>query len=184
MARNKANRRPVSVKPSPLWDHGQTTIAQRGPVTLPNGGRDYRAIVEDAGEVDPATGRKQNPNGVTRARKRSVAEVYLARGYLDTTQANAAETLLRAYLAAQERGGRAIGIIRVDTSGAGDPMVERMTAVARWCEVEGLVPAAYAREVMHVARDDQPITTLRGYVRGRSMERLQQGLDLLARALR
>ena len=161
------------------------TRAQRGPITLPDGRRDYRTIVEEAAEVDPATGKKQNPNGVTRARKRSVAEVYHARGYLDADQANAAERLLRAHLAAQVTGGRAIGMIKVDTSfGKDEAMVARMTAVAAWCRLDALVPDAYAREVLHVARDDQPITTLRGYVRGRTMERLRTGLDLLADALR
>lgn len=185
MARNRSNRKPVSVAPSPLWDHGQATLAQRGPVPLPNGGRDFRAVVEEAGEVDPATGKKQNPNGVTRARKRSVAEIYHGRGYLTADQANVADVLLSAYLAAQASGGRAIGIIRVDTSfGRDDAMVARMTAVARWCRLEALIPDAYAREVLHVCRDDLPITTLRGYARGRSMERLQAGLDLLAAALR
>lgn len=145
MARNKANRRPVSVKPSPLWDHGQRTLAQMGPIPLPDGSLSFRATVEEAGEVDPATGPKVNPNGVTRARKRSVAEVYLARGYLDATQANAADVLLQAYLGAQERGGRAIGIVRVDTSGGADSMVERMSAVARWADVEACVRTARGR---------------------------------------
>lgn len=184
MAKSNKQARAITLQPSP-WDHGIKTQAQRGLMPDPEGGKRLeRRTIEEARVFDERKGEFVNPNGVTRARKRSVAEVYQARGYLDARQARAAEILLDAYLATQIRGGKAIMAIRVDTSfGKDEAMVARMTAVARWVEVERMVPDLYAREVLHIGRDDLPITDLPGYVRGRSMDRLRQGLDLLAASL-
>ena len=76
-SRSKGKSRAVSLPPAP-WDMGPDTPAQR-----------HMKIVESVEHIDPKTGRRSNPNGVKRARRVDMLEVYHKRGVIDARQFSA-----------------------------------------------------------------------------------------------
>ena len=63
----RANRRIEAA----MWDHGATGKANRDGL-----------VIEERGELDPATGRMRNPNRVTGARRLTWLERYAAKGWI------------------------------------------------------------------------------------------------------
>ena len=75
----------VTVTPSP-WDHGAMGQANR-----------IGLVVEERGEVDTKTGKRQNPNGVTGVRRVDLLEFWHRRGSISTDGYNFAEKLRDAF---------------------------------------------------------------------------------------
>lgn len=143
----------------------------------------YAPHVEAAEWTDPETGKRVNPNGVKRARRQSVAQWYLARGYLTRRQADAAHQLLTAW-ERNQRTPPAIRKVQVDTTPKPDANIDiTISRVSAYHSIARLVPPKYRAYVMHVARDDRHLTAMPGYRRVVYMERLQAGLEQLADSL-
>lgn len=85
--------RKVAVATMP-WDMGAAGPANRRGL-----------IVEDAFDADPETGRVVNPNGVKRARRVDMLEVWHRKGVISTAGFNAAETLRDAFEATERAPG-------------------------------------------------------------------------------
>lgn len=95
-ARKAGRKRKQEVTVPPLWDHGATGPANR-----------IGLVIETRGDLDPATGKQINPNGVTGARRRDLLEFWHRRGTISTEGWNAAEKLRDAY-EATHRGPAAL----------------------------------------------------------------------------
>lgn len=93
------------------WDLGPQTAAQSA-----------NKILEDAAEPDPETGVIHNPNGVMRARRVDMLEVYHRRGWISTRGFVAADRLRRAWLNTQRAPGGYP--LRVDTSPKPDQSID------------------------------------------------------------
>ncbi|MDK8874394.1 MULTISPECIES: hypothetical protein [Paracoccus] len=76
---------PVTM-PASNWDHGAEGQANR-----------IGLVVEQRGEIDPKTGKMQNPNGVTGVRRVDLLEFWHRRGTISTEGFNAAEALRNAF---------------------------------------------------------------------------------------
>lgn len=83
--RAKAKRGKVTLAATP-WDHGATGAANR-----------VGLVVEERGEVDAATGKVTNPNGVTGVRRVDLLDFWHGRGSISTGGMNAAKILRAAY---------------------------------------------------------------------------------------
>ncbi len=90
--RNRAIDR-ITIATTP-WDLGAAGPANRANLT-----------VEDAAEIDPETGKVVNPNGLKRARRVDMLEVWHRRGTISTAGYNAAEKLRDAYEATGKSPG-------------------------------------------------------------------------------
>ena len=78
---------PVTIPgPSSRWDMGATGAANQAGL-----------VQEDAGDVDLATGRIVNPNGVRRMRRVDMLEVWQRKGTISTRGLHAAQLLRGAY---------------------------------------------------------------------------------------
>ncbi len=75
-----------NTSPPTAWDRGAAGKANR-----------IGLIEEDAMDIDPATGKASNPNGVKRARRVDMLEVWHRQGTISTAGFNAAERLRDAY---------------------------------------------------------------------------------------
>lgn len=165
-------RKPVTVAQSP-WDHGADGPANR-----------VGLVVEERGEIDPKTGKMQNPNGVTGVRRVDMLEIYHKRGWISTQGYNAAELLRTAWL--RNEIGKCPPWLRerVDSSPKPDTAVtiqiDRMSALMR---ISRLVPADDERIVGCVCYGGNAIGSLREY-RGSNHEsgkaHLRKALDGLA----
>lgn len=89
----KRQATPVSLAPSP-WDMGASGQANR-----------LGLVVEEAMDADPATGKIVNPNGVKRARRVDMLEVWHKKGVISTRGFNAAERLRDAFEATERAPG-------------------------------------------------------------------------------
>ena len=83
--------RPVTL---PEWDMGATGPANRAGL-----------VIEEAADMDPETGRIINPNGVKRARRVDMLEVWHRKGVISTQGYNAAEALRDAFEATERTPG-------------------------------------------------------------------------------
>ena len=119
--RNRAIDR-ITIATTP-WDLGASGPANRHGMEL-----------EDAADVDPVTGKVVNPNGIKRARRVDMLEVWHRRGTISTAGYNAAEKLRDAYEATQRAPGWADND-RVQSSPKPDHAVtiqiDRLSAFAR-----------------------------------------------------
>lgn len=144
-------------------------------------GNGFKLHTEEVRQLDDR-GKVVNPNGVRRAVRLSVAELYARQGHLTRRQADAAAVLIRAY-EANFRTAPAIKAIQVDTFPKPDEHIAILTdRASKYHNVARMVPAKARAYVMHVARDDRHITAMPGY-RPAYMERLREGLEGLAEAL-
>ena len=82
-ANAKRNRVVLAAMP---WDHGAMGAANR-----------VGLVVEERGEVDPATGKVTNPNKVTGVRRVDLLDFWHGRGSITTGGMNAAKVLRAAY---------------------------------------------------------------------------------------
>lgn len=95
MGRPRAKRKskPVTTPPCP-WDMGATGQANRS-----------NLVIEQVGDMDTATGAIINPNGVKRARRVDMLEVWHKKGVISTAGFNAAEKLRDAFEATERAPG-------------------------------------------------------------------------------
>lgn len=121
----RATRRQCHVTlPASPWDHGATGPANR-----------IGLRIEERGEVDPATGKVTNPNGVTGARRVDMLEIYHKRGVI-SARGHAAGKMLRDAWERTEVGTCAPWLReRVDSSPKPDEAVtvqiDRLSALVR-----------------------------------------------------
>lgn len=164
----KARRRAPSIAASP-WDHGATGPANR-----------HGLVIEERGEVDPKTGRRQNPNGVTGARRVDMLEVYHRRGWISDAGYDAAVRLRNAWLRTEMGRGQVWSFDRVDGGGSVRETVEvqidRISALVRLSDA---ISDGDRRIIECVAFDGTGIGALREY-RGR---RHQSGVAAMREAL-
>ena len=169
---------PISLMPT-TWDAGAMGQANR-----------HNLITEDAADIDPETGKAANPNGVKRARRVDMLEIWHRKGIITTAGYNAAERLRDAMEATMRAPGWPDND-RVQSSPKPDHAVT--------IQIDRI--SAFHAIAKHVAKDDQPIVyhcalngqlpaTLRidgarpyygrGYEAG--LKHLSQALDRLSRA--
>ena len=128
--RSAQTRGRVSVAQTP-WDHGATGQANR-----------IGLVIEERADIDPETGKKINPNGVTGARRKDMLEVYADRGWISQRAYGAGELLRVSWLRTDI--GRCAPWLRerVDSSPKPDAAVaiqiDRISALLR---VSSLIPA-------------------------------------------
>ena len=169
MKKKKAGR---PYTPPTMWDKGPDTPAAR-----------RMTVTESAGDIDPQTGKRSNPNSVVRKRRISVAELYHRKKHLTKRQFTAAMALLIAW-ERNRRGPAAIKEIQVDTSPKPDASIAiTIDRISKYHAVARLIPKRYEPFVMHVAREGKHITSMPGYRRNAYMDRLRKGLDALADGL-
>lgn len=158
--------------PNPDWDHGSTGSANQ-----------KQMMTEERGEMDPKTGKIKNPNGVTGARRLSVAQLYERKGLLTMRQSAAAHKLLLAW-EQKDRSPAAIQVAKVDHSPKPDDrtamLVDRQM---EYIKTSSHIPHQFAAFINWVARDDRHLTAMPGYRRVAYMDRLRKGLDLMADSL-
>jgi hypothetical protein len=161
----------------PSWDMGATGQANR-----------IGLVTEDAGEVDRDTGKWVNPNGVKRARRVDMLEVYHERGWISDRGYTAGEALRDAWTGTQRGKGTDWSMERVDSSSKPDAHIDiQIDRVSRYLAVSSLIPTDDMDIVFAVACDAHAISRLKRY-RGISHERgkvhLRAALDRLADVLK
>ena len=163
------SRKKKPYTPPTTWDKGPDTPAAR-----------RMSVSESAGDIDPQTGKRVDPNAVRRRRRLCVAELYHRKGHITKRQFTAAMALLLAW-ERNQRGPAAIKEIQVDTSPKPDASIAiTIDRISKYHAVARLIPKQYQAFVMHVARDNNHITSMPGYRRNVHMDRLRKGLDALA----
>lgn len=152
------------------WDRGADGPAARARPQL----------VEGRGELNPKTGKVENPNNVRGVRYLTVAGLYHARGLISARQLRAADALRQAW-EQKDRSPPAIQEAKVDHSPKPDDRTAMVVDRAmKYVRMSKHVPEKYAAFINHVARDDKHITSMPGYRRGVYMDRLRLGLDEMA----
>lgn len=124
-----ANRKaPISIAPCP-WDHGAEGQANR-----------IGLVVEQRGEKNPATGKIENPNGVTGVRRRDLLEFWYNRGTISKAGYNAGDYLRAAYEATMRSPAALPDNDRVQSSPKPDQAVTIMIdRISAYSSVMGLV---------------------------------------------
>ena len=128
--RAAAMRDRVTTKPAP-WDHGAMGQANR-----------VNLVVEERADIDPETGKKINPNGITGARRKDMLEVYADRGWISQRAYGAGELLRVSWLRTDI--GRCAPWLRerVDSSPKPDAAVAiQIDRIAALLRVSSLIPA-------------------------------------------
>ena len=175
------NRKPVTVAVMPTsWDMGATGPANR-----------IGLVIEASGDPDPSTGTIANPNGIKRARRVDMLEVWHRKGLISTAGFNAAERLRDAFEATQRAPGWPDNE-RVQSSPKPDHAVtiqiDRLSAfqaisrniafgdgpIIRHCVLDRCIPAT-------LTIDGRRPYAGRGYDAG--LELLGMALDRMARAM-
>ena len=139
--------------------------------------------IEDAAYTDPETGKKENPNGVKRARRIDLVESYHKRGKITERQLKAAQALRLAYEGTM-RTAPAIKKVQVDSSPKPDQhisiQVDRMSELHN---VSRHIPVASKHVVDVVVYQNNSVGWSKLY-RGRKlatgMDLLRSGLDAIA----
>jgi hypothetical protein len=184
LKRNPGQRATIFAHPAPGETDKQRAARERratDTVSRWMHGAGFAVHNEEVKQLDDR-GRVVNPNGVRRAVRLSVAELYARRGQITRRQADAAAVLIRAY-EANFRTAPAIKKVQVDTFPKPDEHIAILTdRASKYHAVARMVPAKARAYVMHVARDDRHITAMPGY-RSAYMDRLREGLEGLATAL-
>lgn len=166
----------VSVAMPTSWDMGASGKANRQGLTI-----------EEVGQMDTATGEVINPNGVMRARRVDMLEVWHRRGTITTAGFTAAERLRDAFEGTQRSPGMAQSE-RVQSSPKPDHAVT--------IQIDRM--SRFVAESAHVAPDDRAIIEacvldgaspqrIRKYRGGRGLmaglEHLRNALDHVAKSM-
>ncbi|MDF3606315.1 hypothetical protein PE067_09305 [Paracoccus sp. DMF-8] len=166
------------------WDHGAMGQANR-----------HGLVIEERGEVDPKTGKIQNPNCVTGVRRYDMLEIYHKRGWISTAGYNAGCLLRMAWLKVSVGTCPPWLRERVDSSPKPDAAVAiQIDRVSALLKVSRMVPVEDERIVSCVCCDGNAIGALREY-RGRkhedgkahlkiALDRLSERIEGLARKSR
>lgn len=134
--RKKRSKKPaVSLAMPTSWDMGATGQANR-----------IGLVIEDRGDVDPATGKRTNPNGVKGMRRVDMLEIWHRKGEITTAGYNAAERLRNA-MEKTLRGPGWADNDRVQSSPKPDHAVT--------IQIDRI--SAFHGIARHIAQEDQPI---------------------------
>lgn len=139
-------------------------------------------VIEERGEVDPKTGKMQNPNGVTGVRRVDLLEFWHRRGSISTEGFNAAEALRNAFEATM-RGKPALpGNDRVQSSPKPDHAVDIMIdRISRYQEIMRHVHIEDRDIIMACVLDGRHPSHIYGPLKLREgFEQLRNALDNLA----
>jgi hypothetical protein len=142
----------------------------------------YKQHTEAAIEVDATTGKRSNPNGATRRKKRNWIETMRAQGKITADQLQAALDIQKAYDTLQ-KSPPCIKEINVDSSAKPDADMEiKIDRISKFREVMRCVPRASRVVVNHVVLDNKAINAMGGRAQARQMDRLRVGLDAVSNA--
>ena len=187
--RRNANRRGSSALPSSVvslsalpqsWDTGAAGKANR-----------MNIVIETETGTDPETGKPLNPNGIIRARRVDMLEVWHRKGDISTAGYNAAESLRNAFEKTQMGKGVDYSAVRVDSSPKPDHavtiMIGRLSAFHAYAQfiseydraiIDCCVLSAGTPAYLRI--DGQRPYYGRGYQDG--LDHLRDALDRLAHA--
>lgn len=168
----------ITVKPFP-WDLGAKSDAQ-----ILN-----KVVEEVTTSIERADGtvRMVNPNQVIRTRREPWLATYERKGKLSAPQAAVAYEMLSASLGLVNQDP--LAALRIDRSSqCFDAEADRVDARRKFRDMWALIPG-FARPVIeHVIINDRSLRSMPGCACGasetRHLDRLQRGLDALARAWR
>ena len=134
-------------EPRSPWDHGPDTyLARRG------------TVVEQVEGVDPDTGKKINPNSVTRRRRVDQVEKLWRSDKITRDQYEAAKKLREAFLATQ-RTPPAIKAVQVDSSPKPDAAIAmQIDRVSKFHAIARHIPTNAAPLVDAVVMMDRPVS--------------------------
>jgi len=172
-AKKRAGRKrnvPVTM-PASDWDHGAEGRANR-----------IGLVIEQRGEVDPKTGKVQNPNGVTGARRVDLLEFWHRRGSISTEGFNAAEALRNAFEATMRGKAALPDNDRVQSSPKPDHAVDiQIDRISRFQNLMGYVHSCDREIVTACVLDGRHPSHVYGPLRVREgFEHLRHALDALA----
>lgn len=140
-------------------------------------------IIEDGGEINSATGKRENPNGIRRARRIDVIETYYRAGRLSPSQFQAAETLASAWENTQRSPSPKLGE-KVDSSPKPDHAITiQIDQMTDYIRIMGRVDKADKQILTHCVLDRHTPYGLPQYRharRGEGMQALRDALDRLA----
>lgn len=160
----KRKRKPYA--PPTSWDQGPDTAAQRA-----------NKVIEPAVTYDES-GKAINPNGVKRARRVDLVEVYYRRGIISKRAFLAAQALRMAYEGTM-RSPPAINPIQVDSSPKPDANVAiQIDRTSCYVAVMGMVDKDHRKLVSAVVLEDRTPKHA-----GYEGKRYQDGVRTLAEAL-
>lgn len=150
MARRKPKAKPVTTTPVP-WDQGASGPANQDGL-----------VVEERGEIELATGRRINPNGVLGKRRMPIFMRMLRQRQIDASHAAAAERLYAAWAGHPTRDPLAALGNRVDGGGCDDANVNRIDRQREFFLLKAMIPAKCWPVVEHVVVNDLPIRDMTG----------------------
>lgn len=163
----------ITLPPAP-WDFGASGLANRAGL-----------VIEDVGEIDPATGNAANPNGVKRARRVEWLGAYFAQRKLTLQQVNAGRHL-RACAEGKPTQDALAAIVVDRDPRSGDAAADNYDARREYLRLMSLVPPASRFALEWVAVNDRPVNAIPGCRGGRDatrhFDRLRDGLDAVIRA--
>lgn len=162
--RNRAVDR-ITIPVTP-WDMGAAGPANR-----------IGLVTEERGEINPATGKRENPNGVRGVRRETWAWRYLRAGKLSQEQ----------WIAAAQLRDASEGLVAVDPLAAilidrrlpGDPQAARVDGRARYRAMMAVAPKASHPVIERVVIADLAVWSRGGREMDRHLDRLREGLDAI-----
>ena len=166
----KASAAPVSLAQVP-WDQGASGPANQDGL-----------VTEERGEVDLATGKRINPNGVMGKRRMPVFMRYMVRGKITAEHAAAAQRLYAAYAGHPTRDPLAAITDRVDGGGCDDPNVTLLDRRREFYALWAAIPARCRPVVEHVVLNDEPVSAISAGLPEQEaalMGRLTDGLEAI-----
>ena len=174
---NDATRHKPSVTlPEMPWDRGADGPANR-----------IGLVEEDAVDLDPATGRRQNPNNVKRVRRVFWANVYARQGRITDRQLlTALELFVAAAGASRQDPLAAYGLKVDDFTGKKEPEAGKYDSRRRFREMWARAPL-YTRPALEwVVVYNRSAASMPGAKSGQSVERrmryIRDGLDAIGNA--
>lgn len=156
------------------WDHGATGPANR-----------IGLVTEERGEIDPKTGKMQNPNNVTGVRRVDLLQFWHGRGSISTEGFNAAEALRNAFEATMRGPAALPDNDRVQSSPKPDQAVDiQIDRISRFQGLMRHVRAADREIVTACVLDGKHPARVYGALRTREgFAHLRQALDDFAQSL-
>lgn len=149
MAKSRKQKKQPYTPPT-NWDTGPNTQAQQA-----------GKVIEAADYIDPETGKRINPNGVKRARRVDMLEVYHKRGVISTRGYTAGEKLQSAWEGTQ-RSPAGIENDKVQVSPSpGLAVTMQIDRISRLVEVSKKISQEHAALIEHVVIGNNAIQSFR-----------------------